>query len=532
MTPVMSHRFGRYEVERKLGAGGMGTVFLARDEILGRQVAIKTLDTRGIATELFRRRFLNEARAIATLSHPNIVPVYDIGFEDQTPYFVMELVTGPSLKERIASARLSSAEVRQLGVQVGHALGAAHASGILHRDVKPANVLETGVGTWKLADFGVARMPDSSLTMTGEFLGSPAYAAPESFALGQFSTASDVYGLGATLYEAACGKRPYAGQPPPATAAAFLNRPPPEPIGARVPRLPKQLAAAITRALAVDPSDRPGAAELADLLAKGQRATRSRRNAAKPGATADPVAMAPAPESEAPPAESSTSESTRTRQRSALWPVLPFAGIAAAGAIAFIAISERDARKDAILEAASPSMVVAGGVVDGGAVDAPPEAVGSASAPAPDAATIDASAAEAAAAVVPGLDEYRTMVEAGRGAAAVKPLIELQTKYPRDAEIRYLLGQAYFDRLWYRDGIEAYQAAIARDARYRSNPTLIKSTLRGFLSPEHSSRIARFLRDDIGEPARPHLEAFVKQHPSERVRERAQRALQSFPRRH
>ncbi|HEY3358210.1 MAG TPA: protein kinase [Polyangia bacterium] len=262
--------FGRFRVVKLLGAGGMGEVFLARDDLLGREVAIKTLCIPGLgaaAAKEFEARFLNEARAIAALSHPNVVRMFDLGFDGATPYLVMEVVGGPSLRERLkGGGRLTAGEVRALGIQIGGALKAAHEQGIVHRDVKPGNVLAAEPGIWKLADFGVARVPDSSLTMTGQFLGSPAYAAPEALLLGQFGPASDVYGLGATLYEALAGESPF-GDPGQISLAAIASQEPPPPIAARCPGVPADVARVITAALAREPRARPTATELVDELA-------------------------------------------------------------------------------------------------------------------------------------------------------------------------------------------------------------------------------------------------------------------------
>ena len=240
----------------------MGTVYRAHDELLGRAVAIKTLHPR--SDSAIRERFLREARAIGAIHHPHILAVHDAGTEGETPYLVIELCSGGSLGDHLETAPLSIEAVRQLGIQIAGALAAAHAANILHRDVKPANILCTESGAWKLADFGIARLPDSTLTMTGQFLGSPSYAAPESLRAGEFTPASDVYGLGATLYEASCGAPPH-GQHDLASLIRKLDHDP-IPLRAKV-SVGEAIDAAIMRALARDPAQRPSALELAHLLA-------------------------------------------------------------------------------------------------------------------------------------------------------------------------------------------------------------------------------------------------------------------------
>jgi hypothetical protein len=241
----------------------MGEVYAAIDDVLGREVAVKTL--RGHRSELAARildeRFRLEARAIAALHHPGVVQVFDIDLSADPPYLVMERVAGPSLRERLAAGALELDELRAMGIQVARALAAVHAAGILHRDVKPANILAAGAGTWKLADFGVAHVPDSSLTLTGQFVGSPAYAPPEALVRGRSSAAGDVYALGATLYEAAAGRWPRRDTE---TGALFAPLPP---LHELAPGLPADLSAAIDRAVATEPDGRPSASELADALA-------------------------------------------------------------------------------------------------------------------------------------------------------------------------------------------------------------------------------------------------------------------------
>jgi serine/threonine-protein kinase len=256
-----AHTFGRYRVSGTLGIGAMGEVYSAVDEVLGREVAVKTLKSAsGFTAHMLDDRFRQEARAIAQLSHPGIVQVFDIDLAADPPYLVMERVAGPTLGERMKQGLLPASELIPLGIQIARALSAAHGAGIVHRDIKPANILGAGPTTWKLADFGVAHVPDSSLTITGQFVGSPAYAAPEALVKGVSAPPGDIYSLGATLYEAAAGKWP-RGE----SAAALLA--PVPPLAELVPALPRALCAAIDRAVAFEAPERPTASELAELLA-------------------------------------------------------------------------------------------------------------------------------------------------------------------------------------------------------------------------------------------------------------------------
>lgn len=281
-------RFGRFRVDAELGAGGMGTVYRAHDELLGRPVAIKTLQAHS-EPEL-RERFVREARAIGAVLHPNILAIYSAGTEAETPYLVMELAPSGSLRDRIKHGPLPVDAVRALGIQIGRALAAAHAAGILHRDVKPANILCTQEGVWKLADFGIARLPDSTLTVTGQFLGSPSYAAPESLRAGEFSPASDVYGLGATLYEALTGAPPYGDHDLQSLVRKLEQEPPA--LRERI-AVPAALGDAIMATLARDPSRRPSAEQLALWLASSHAAEVSAPAVAAAPEVATPGAAAP-----------------------------------------------------------------------------------------------------------------------------------------------------------------------------------------------------------------------------------------------
>jgi TolB-like protein/predicted Ser/Thr protein kinase len=265
---------GRYDVERELGAGGMGQVLLGRDVALDRPVAIKVIAPDLASSSASRQRFLREARTVARLRHPNIVAVYAAGEADGLLYFVMEYVEGESLRQKVD--REGSAKGDRIAPAVGlladlaRALGYAHAQGVIHRDVKPENVLiDAASGRAMLTDFGVARAfasgndseGDSAVTRTGFVVGSPRYMSPEQ-AVGEreLDGRSDIYSLGLVAYEMFAGSAPFTGSSPMAVLTKQLTEAPP-PLVQRRPDLPAEITGAIDRALAKQPRDRWATAE-------------------------------------------------------------------------------------------------------------------------------------------------------------------------------------------------------------------------------------------------------------------------------
>jgi eukaryotic-like serine/threonine-protein kinase len=251
---------GRYRLGEQIAVGGSARVVAAIDERLGRRVAVKLVDAAVVdATDpAARQRFVRESRASAGFSHPHAVAVYDAGEDAGLLYLVMELVDGPSVAQLVAGGPLPIERAVRIAEQVLAALEAAHASGVVHRDVKPANVLITPSGDAKLADFGIAKRFDDlteSVTRTGFVVGTPRYLAPEQ-ALGRpLTPASDVYAVGVLLYEMLAGVPPYDGAT--ATEAALAHQVAPVPdVTERRPDVPPAIAAAVARALAKDPADR------------------------------------------------------------------------------------------------------------------------------------------------------------------------------------------------------------------------------------------------------------------------------------
>jgi eukaryotic-like serine/threonine-protein kinase len=260
-------RIGKFEVLDVLGTGGMGTVYKARDPILDRLVALKTVSAQLLANEDARVRFQREARAAARLQHPNIVTVYELGEADGTVYIAMELLAGVDLLEAMVPAdRLSLQEKLRAGVQVCRGLDFAHKRGVIHRDVKPANIRLLPDGMVKLVDFGIARMGDSTVTQTGVVLGTPSYLAPEVLSTDRIDYRADMWSVGVILYELVTGKRPFEGPTFAALAYKIVHEPLP-PIDAAALNLPLGLEEAISRTLAKEPASRfPDLAELAVAL--------------------------------------------------------------------------------------------------------------------------------------------------------------------------------------------------------------------------------------------------------------------------
>lgn len=262
---------GRYRVERTLGQGGMAAVYLAHDSELDRSVAIKVLAEHLSSDEAFRQRFVREARMAAGLSHPNIVHVYDQGDENGRPFIVMECVDGHTLGEELKrTGALPPARVVDLALQVCGGLEHAHASGLVHRDIKPGNLLLSENGTVKIADFGIARAAQATkLTQIGSILGTAAYLAPEQAAGEPVTAAADIYSLGCVLFELLTARTPYVFESLPELVVKQREEPI-TPIRELRPDVPPELEAAVMHCLARRPEYRPAsAAELARELAAG-----------------------------------------------------------------------------------------------------------------------------------------------------------------------------------------------------------------------------------------------------------------------
>ena len=305
----------RYVNVERIASGGMGEIFLAEDETLGRKVAIKVLAERYARDEGVRRRFTREALTAARLSgHPHVVTIFDVGEEGERPFIVMEYLAGGTLADRARRGRVSREEAIEWLEQAAEALDDAHANGIVHRDVKPANMLLDERGVVHVGDFGIARVLDETttgMTMAGTILGTAGYLSPEQARGEPATAASDVYGLAIVAYELLTGGRPFEGGSATAEAAAHIHQPVP-PASQRGVGLPPEIDPVFGRALAKEPERRHGSAkEFVQALCRALEARETTR--VLPGA---PV----------PPAQARTVG----RRRSPLFPILVGLGLAAA----------------------------------------------------------------------------------------------------------------------------------------------------------------------------------------------------------
>jgi serine/threonine protein kinase len=298
---MASSSFGRYQIIRQLGRGGMATVYHARDPQFKRDVAIKVLPAEFLHETTFRARFEQEAQTIAALEHHAIVPVYDFGEQDGQPYLVMRYMGGGSLTERIRPGPLPGGQIGQVLERIASALEVAHRAGIIHRDIKPANILFDAHDYAYLSDFGIVKLTESTAQLTGSgFVGTPFYMAPEMSEPGGLSPLVDVYALGVTLYQMLTGRLPYEADTPLGVIMAHATKPIPD-VRAHRPDLTEAMQLVILKAMAKEPANRY---QSATALAEGFKAALEGKTVERPRAVQPPVStlveQAPPPPEEPP----------------------------------------------------------------------------------------------------------------------------------------------------------------------------------------------------------------------------------------
>jgi eukaryotic-like serine/threonine-protein kinase len=321
---------GRYRIVRKLGTGGMANVYLAEDQELGRRVAIKILNDRHANDDQFVERFRREAKNAAALSHPNVVSIYDRGDAEGTYYIAMEYLDGRSLKELIVARGPAPIHIAiDYARQILAAIRFAHRHGIVHRDIKPHNVLVDGEGRLKVTDFGIARAGASQMTEAGSIIGTAQYLSPEQAKGAPVDQSSDLYSVGVVLYELLTGVVPFSGETPVEIAMKHLSRIP-EPPSSKRAEIPRDLDLVVMRALAKDPSERYQSADEMDAdlrrISRGMAISPATEEAATaiiarppPTAPTEVVPTARDPVPYAPPAAYYDYDEPRRR---AIWPWL------------------------------------------------------------------------------------------------------------------------------------------------------------------------------------------------------------------
>jgi predicted Ser/Thr protein kinase len=347
---------GRYKILKRLGTGGMATVYLAEDQELGRRIAIKILNAKHASDKQFVERFRREASSAAGLSHPNIVQIYDRGNAEGTYYIAMEVIEGRSLKELIIERGPSPIPVAvNYARQILAALRFAHRNGVVHRDIKPHNVLVDEDGRVKVTDFGIARAGASEMTEVGSIIGTAQYLSPEQARGAPVDDRSDLYSVGILLYELLTGQAPYNGDTPVEIAMKHLSAVPVPPSEKR-PEVPPELDAVVRRALAKNPDDRYQSAEEMDAdlnaISKGLEISDTTTDAATTvlagAGLSAPTMISKAPTRVAPPARQGAPvppasppgyyDLENASVRRPIWPWLLALALAAAVGIAFFIV--------------------------------------------------------------------------------------------------------------------------------------------------------------------------------------------------
>ncbi|WP_257452317.1 serine/threonine-protein kinase [Archangium lipolyticum] len=501
---------GRYRLLQRLAAGGMGVVYRGERLEVGRPVAIKFLHPWIAAEPSFQRRFQLEAQAMSRLSHPCCVSLIDFGVEGDSPFMVMDFVTGRTLGSLVREGGPLPVK-RALGLvrQVLAGLAHAHAQGIVHRDIKPDNIVLTeaiGLGEQvRILDFGLARLRDTVTGLTaGLIVGTPAYMAPEQISTGEVDARTDLYSVGVLLFELLTGTKPFHAEQSAELMRQHQQATPPT-LGSTTPGggFSQELERVVGKALAKHPGDRfQSAADFAAALdALPQMA-----------ATPAPGFDTSVPRPEAPSTQSLLREMNRFTGRRR-WVAASAAGLVLLGLGA------------ALLWPTKQGAVPASNMR--------PPVTRDTSAPKPQQPTaveeVEDSAGEQTPPreELPGIEQIERWVKEGerRRDQSLRALAKLRAQYPASAYAPYLEGHVNFDNLRWMDGLASYGAAIRNDSAYRSDPKLIRNVIRCLVSDRFHAKCGEFLVREVGAPAAPFLEEAARSASYANVQSRAARLL-------
>ena len=451
----------RYELLARLSSGGMGVVYRAERLQLGRIVAIKFLHAAFASSTEAIKRFELEARTMSRLDHPNCVSVIDYGVAG-APFIVMDYVTGTTLKELLEDGPVPPARALSIVRQILAGLAHAHEKAIIHRDIKPANIMltqATGTGDHvKILDFGLAKLIDVEQSASSVIVGTPSYMSPEQAGARKVDARADIYATAVVLFELLTGEKPFFSDQALDLIRMHLEEPPPS-LHDRKPDtvFSEELEAAVRRALAKAPGDRfQTPEEFADAL-EATPEVQAGRLARASSITADRAATMATP-----------SEASATR------PARSWLARAWLGGLVALA-------------------VVAGGLYGWDRLGRP--GLGSRSTP-PKVAPPPA---------VPTVASARQLITRGDREGALRVLHDLRRKYPKNAEVPFLIGNLYFDKGWHAEAIAAYREAIDDDASYRQNGTLNRNAIETLGNEQMRDKARALFLSKIGAAALPHL---------------------------
>jgi serine/threonine-protein kinase len=547
---------GRYRILACLGGGGMGTVYRGERLQLGRQVAVKFLNESPVRDEKILKRFEREAQAMSRLSHPNCVSVFDFGVQG-SPYLVMDLIEGKTLRATMDEGLMAPSRALGITRQVLAGLSHAHAHGIVHRDIKPANiVLEQTPGLKdhvRILDFGLAKLVNRESELTsGHAIGTPNYMAPEQMGEGAVDERTDVYAVGILLFEMLTGKKPFDHEDVMQVFIRQLNMAPP-PLRRARPQggYSAALEAVLLRAMAKSQKDRfataaafaaalddvpeagsPAAAAsspdaLAATMYAGARPEPARPTPARTPARGGPTAAVkarPAKTSTPPRSAISARVDPLARQvRGLAARIVSGAGDSGGSLRRGVARLGRTRKRRWVLVGLSLAAIAAALAAVSVLRHEGPSAdvrVG------PSKATLS-RARTPPPARKPGSSEAQALLDRGDREQALRLLADLRRDRPDDAELAALQARAFFEKLWWSEGLAAYRVACRSDPARAADPVLVGHVISSLQSPRFHTRAEAFLRE-IGDPARSLLEKAARDHESPSVRARSASLLQSW----